>query len=259
MLYRSCSIESVIGKVVRDTKVQDASLLGDMVEWIPEALEQLQCQQQLYRDFQDTQITFHRGSLPCGLVHIDAVEYCGQRIGRGNGVKNIRTGLPIAPQTTPTLFVSVPYKEDLPTGNPQYLSTLVPAGSMDVSKVWYDIEMGTILTSFADGWVRLHFSRTAVDEQGFPLIPDNANFKEAVYYYVRAKMIGTGYNDIAFKEETCMARFEMYGARAIAEITYPSLDEMEHRVNTLVRFIPPANYFENYFRVDSPERPYIPL
>jgi hypothetical protein len=86
-----------------------------------------------------------------------------------------------------------------------------------------------------------------------PLIPDNQNYKEALYLYVRAKMIGSGYQDKVYQEQTLMQRFETIGRRAINEITYPTPDEKEQQVKTQVRFIPPDNYWENFFRVDSHE------
>lgn len=36
------------------------------------------------------------------------------------------------------------------------------------------------------------------DERGFPLVPDNANYQEAVYWFVRAKLIGTGHKDSVY-------------------------------------------------------------
>jgi hypothetical protein len=90
-----------------------------------------------------------------------------------------------------------------------------------------------------------------VDADGLPLIPDNENYKQALYWYVRAMMIGSGYPDKQFTYEQCIQQHEHYAARAMGEITYPSPDDMENIKNTLVRFIPPPNYWENFFRTDA--------
>lgn len=277
MIFRSTSIQSVIARVIRNTRVQDSSYLIDMMEWIPEAMGKMQTQQQLKRTFQDVEVAFHKGKLPCDLVDLLAVEYKGQRLRTGNSVKNITTGhdLQGIDASTPSLFVSV-IKDNTSgyvriPGSPDRMekvenhiwnSDLVskegnPIRNCDVQgSDYYEIEMEYINTSFSDGTVRLHYDALPVDAQGMPLIPDNENYKEAIYWYCRARMIGCGYNDTVFNEKDLMQRFELYATRAISEITYPSPDVMESRINTLVRFIPPANYWENFFRNDSPERLY---
>jgi hypothetical protein len=267
MIFRSTSIQSVIARVIRNTRVQDSSYLIDMMEWIPEAMGKMQTQQQLKRTFQDVEVAFHKGKLPCDLVDLLAVEYKGQRLRTGNSVKNITTGHNIKDGMiqTPDLFTTViatqNQKEFTSEQNHIWGSTLTPAEPLTVNcdvqgSDYYEIEMEYINTSFSDGIVRLHYDALPVDAQGMPLIPDNENYKEAIYWYCRARMIGCGYNDTVFNEKDLMQRFELYATRAISEITYPSPDVMESRINTLVRFIPPANYWENFFRNDSPERLY---
>jgi hypothetical protein len=121
---------------------------------------------------------------------------------------------------------------------------------------YYQIEMDYINTSIRDGEVRIHYLSQPLDKDGFPLIPDNENYKEALYYYVRAKMIGCGYKDTVYSERELMERYEMYAARAMGQIKYPSTDIVQSRIDAMVRFIPPQNYWENYFRTDHPERIY---
>ena len=122
---------------------------------------------------------------------------------------------------------------------------------------WYSTELDWLTTSIRDGVLRLHYYSMPVDEEGLPLIPDNENYKEALYCYVRAKMIGAGYQDPLYKDDRdLMQRFETYGRRAINEITYPTPDQKEQQVRTQVRLIPPTNYWENFFRVDTNERQY---
>jgi hypothetical protein len=241
-----------------------------MNEWIPEAMGYLRTKQELRLNFQDVPIHFHKGVLPCSMVLLLAVEYNGSRLKHGNTVKHYGTGHNFSKANYSStnldkLFTSVITIQDQTeyTGPGNYIwkSDLLPSYKnvmqCDIHPShYYQIEMGFINTSIADGVVRLHFMEVPVDEDGLPLIPDNENYKEALYWYVRGKMIGCGYKDPVYSVQHCDEKFEKLAARAIAEIRYPSLDQMENRYDTLVRFIPPQNYWENFFRVDKAEQPY---
>jgi len=259
MVYKSVSIDSVIGKIIRDTRIQDASYIIDMHEWIPEVMSTLRWEAPLHPDFQDVRIHFHKGRLPCGLIYIDAVEHYGHRLPHGNSVKNIRTRHHDDPSVN-VPFVSVITQIPVPDGNFLWSSTLIAANQLPLHhNAYYQLEMDYILTSFEKGHVRVHYRTTPHDERGLPLIPDNQAFKECVYWYVRDKMIGAGYQDKVFKEETCYERYQFYLERASCEIDFPSPDMMEERVNTFARFIPPENYYSNFFEVDHPEHRLDPM
>jgi hypothetical protein len=269
MIYQAVSIEEVISKVIRDTRIQDSSYIDDMIEWIPEAMGLLQTPQPLSKKYKDIDIIFHKGKLPCGIIVLDAVEYQGQRLALSSTIKNYLTGhrindkLPddiVNTQTFSSVIKTVPNDTVFTQDDIMWSSDLVPSTSLEVIPPcaesptdWYAVEMNWLTTSFADGKVRLHYRSQPLDENGLPLIPDNQNYKEALYLYVRAKMIGAGYQDKVYQEQTLMQRFETIGRRAINEITYPTPDQKEQQVKTQVRFIPPDNYWENFFRVDSHE------
>lgn len=272
MIFRSTSIDEVIARVIRNTRVQDSSYIADMVEWIPEAMGQMITRMPLTYKWSDTEINFHKGKMPCGLIHLAAVEYEGRRLPYSSTAKHYATGHVINDKntqeaSTAQVFTSVietnPNDTYFDQNNIIWSSTLEPTTNLNVvtsadrhPSHWYSTELDWITTSIIDGTVRLHYMSQPLDDQGLPLIPDNENYKEALYCYTRAKMIGAGFQDPAYKEGDLMQRFETYARRAINEITYPTWDQKEQQVKTLARFIPPANYYENFFRVDSHEQTY---
>lgn len=220
MIYQSVSIKPVIARVIRNTRTQDSSYTFDMNEWIPEAMGYMKTQVALSSKYKDIEIDFHKGILPCSLHTLIAVSYQGCRLPEGNKTR-------------------------------AYDSINLP----NHRTASYNVEMGFITTSFSSGSVRLYYDAQPTDDDGLPLIPDNEDYKEALYYYCRAKMIGTGYKDTVFNEERLMERFEKHAARAVAQITYPSLESMERKVTAMVRFLPQENYYEGFFDV-SPEGGY---
>lgn len=268
-IYQSVSIDDVIGRIIRNTRVQDTSYIADMVEWIPEAMEMLNTRQQTQGAWTDPpmKIRFHKCRLPTGLLYIDAVEHQGRRLHYGDSVKNIhrpnvhhRTDQDTRPSVEQT-WTSEVVKYPAPTNQANlYFGVLKKViGVPHHDKHYYEVEMGCILTDFPDGEVTIYYRRTPLDENNMPLIPDNSNYKEALYWYVRSKMIGAGFDDRIVKMKECDEKFEFYAARAVAEIDYPSPDQMETKVNTFSRLIPPEHYFEHYFREDRGERMYDPM
>lgn len=258
-------MDSVIGRVIRNTRVQDTAYIADMVEWIPEAMEMMETRMQTIGYYEPRLVVkFHKAKLPCGLVFIDAVEYGGRRLPEGNGnVRNIRSSHPIVPPPTDmsVAWTSKVFKYPAPGDQAElYGSTFTKANSLPYhDRHYYEVEFGNLLTDFEKGVVSIHCRVIPVDKKGLPLIPDNSNYKEALYWWVRGKMIGAGFDDRIVKMDECDAKFEKYAGRAIGEIEYPSPNAMEHRVNTFTRLVPVENYFEDYFRVDHPEQFYDPM
>ena len=259
MIYQHDSIQTVIARVIRNTRIQDTSYLFDMNEWIPEAMGIMRTKYELSTKYQDININFHKGKLPCDLHHIKAVEWEYGRLREGNSSKDITTSQNNNIAQSYNIQVSTLSKMITPTGNLMWTSAFTPQlyeGTLGLSyhkTAYYQVEMGYISTSFADSLIRVHYAAVPCDEQGLPLIPDNEEYKQALYYYIRAMMIGAGYVDTVFNEQELTARFEMHAARAISQIRYPSVDIMEQRVNNHVRFVPQANYFDNFFRTSGRE------
>lgn len=260
MIYQSTSIEGVISRILRNTKLTDSSAINDMYEWIPEAMEMMQTKYEMEAKYEDIDICFHKGKLPCGLKIIKAIEYCGMRLNFSSGAMTPQS----VPSTTTVrdqqMFHSIRGEQLNPeTGdNIPFLGEQIEAiMQLPISgNDYYQVSMGTITTSFPEGKVRVHYYGVPLDDKGFPLIPDNSNYKQALYWYVRSMLIGAGmYTDSVFSERECMQRFELYAGRAINEITWPSEDRMQEMVNSQVRLIKPVNYWGGYGAVPQ-EGPY---
>ena len=257
MQYAYTSIRGVIGQVIRNTRLQDSSYIADIHEWVYEAMAQLETQETLAGLIADVEIGFHKGKLPCGLKWIDAVVYNGVRL------RENRSALPAGQQTnvvnrgSSSAFVSTPALIEPVTNHLQYTSVITQVDQLTFGVDSYYTEMGYINTSFSDGIVKICYRAVPMDEDGMPLIPDNSNYKQAIYWYCRAMLIGSGWEDKVFTYNQCLEQFErLYAPRAISEIRYPSPEQMEHRVNTFTRFLPNTGYYDNFFKTDRPEASY---
>lgn len=251
MVHQHCSIDEVIGKVIRNTRVTDTAFIIDMDTWIGECMALLGIPQSFVQDYEDLTIKFHKSKLPCVLEYIDAVEYNGMRLPYGNSVKNIKTG-PVVSYDTNPVYISKAQKIAVPNGNYVYSSTLEAANKLPLcSNEYYQVEMGYILTSFETGCVRVHFHKVPTDSNGLPFIPDNENCKESLYWYCRKKMIEAGYQDKVFNWDKCDAMYNLHAERAIGEIDYPSPDQVETKLNNSLHLLIPRSYWDNFFGVQN--------
>ena len=270
MIYGTTSIDEVIGRVIRNTRIQDSSYLLDMVEWIPEAMAQMKTKVTLVTKFEDVRVNFHVGKLPCGLDHITAVEWKGMRIPEAQGARTAageahgrheasKVDDQLGFKTVPLQYVGTAddvddvsfYGNDLVSTSPE------DCGRFPLHKeAWYRIELGHLQFSVPDTVVRVWYRCIPLDENGFPLIPDEENYKQALYFYTREMMVGAGYEDKAYNINQLHEKFELYAGRAINNIRYPSVDSMDLKVNRMTRLIPNANYFDSFFNDNSKEKYY---
>lgn len=246
MIYNTVSIENVIGRVIRNTKITDTSAIQDIYEWIPEAMELLQTKYELEPKCKPLNIRFHQALLPKGLVYIEAVVYGGQRLRYSEQLR----AKPDNPSGAQTVFQSVPeLKVNPATGNSMIGWTSEQLKNIPESGAeYYYLKPNYLCTSMRDcKEVLLYYKSVPMDENGFPMIPDNGAYKEALYWYVRGKLIGSGQLvDPRNTEDKCNQLFEMHGGRAINEITYPSVDKMEMIRANQLNFAIPENYWNNF-------------
>jgi hypothetical protein len=229
MNHKYTSSASLIAKVIRDTGLRDSAFVPDMAEWIAEAIGMLYFPHRLAYKFQDEVLDYHKAPLPCGMLELKAVEYGGKRLRRVYGGS---MSLPAATET-----------------EKPYCQTLQDVFKLPEGPHWYDIEDGCIVTSARDGMIRYHFQSEPLDNHGFLKIIDNANYRESVYWFIRAKLIGKGWIDPQFGRDDRIAlqRHETYGGRALAELTYPDVNSMEDSVELMTRLIPDVEYFERFY------------
>lgn len=57
-----------------------------------------------------------------------------------------------------------------------------------VNRPEYFIKPGWIVTNKDKGYVKLAYKAIALDERGYPLIPDLSSYQEAIYWYVTMKL-----------------------------------------------------------------------
>lgn len=272
------NVREVLQRIVRNTGHKiPGKFRDDMLEWIPEAIEELggfpdnkyirkstpnvDCKGALHTEN-------HVVDLPCGLVDIIAVEdEQGYRIRYGSDETDItnqstryhsneRNRSLDAARTTNFQADVFQIKGGI---TDKVTDTSVPWDGSDLKQVplgkliqFYIIQGETLQTSEEAAFVKIHYWSRPVDKEGFYLFPDNGNYKSAIYWYVMKMMIGAGYEDKIFKGlqglNYCEQQFEKYATLALGELRMPNVDKLERlRTSFSERMIVPRYAYDDFF------------
>lgn len=244
------SMGQVIGRAMRRNGLKDTSLIPDLNEWTAEAMELLQLTLTLEHTFEVIESRFHKAKKPCGCAEVYAAEYCGYRLGQNNTVRDPRAPwtLPQSHDVFDAVFVSATTKENTPSGNFLYTSEFTKVTQMDWhSGEWYKEEGSYILTSFPEGAVTLFFGKVPVDRDGFLMIPNDGSYKEAITWFLLARLDGRGYPTRGYTGPQMDQMFEKFAGRATESITMPSVEKVEATKNQLIQLLPNEDYYASMF------------
>lgn len=103
--------------------------------------------------------------------------------------------------------------------------------------------------------VTIEYEKFPVDEEGFPLFPNEASVKEAIVWYVAKWLSIQGLlPNKGLSPDYCDSQWQWYCGQARAEGFTPTMDQWERMVNTFYRLIPMGDQYANYFKdLNHPE------
>lgn len=124
----------------------------------------------------------------------------------------------------------------------------------------YKINNGYIYTNFETGYIEFTYKGFVTDDSGFPMIPDDQRYIEAVRWSLiehidyRKWRIGE-ITDKVYNHSQQQRDWYIASARSLASI--PSIDKMEAIKNMLLRTIPKTDFHDSYFKyANVPEKRY---
>lgn len=263
------SAKSIIAQVIRGAGGKIPSyLLDDMLEFIPEGISMLLVTNALVLLSSGNKncpgeilVKNHCACLPSGFVTIEGVEdENGRRLYEASDVTDFtrptkRATFKADDKTRINLFQVDPTTYTTSDGTPTtkpgtsiplYGEDVVQLPTVSSSNGYYRIAGNYIQTSFECGYIKLHYWTIPVDNEGYPLIPDNAYFKQAIEWHILRRLIGAGYEHKVFSYQFADEQFKIYAATAMNEVSFPNQDSMAKLYNLTVRLIPPTNYYEDF-------------
>lgn len=114
----------------------------------------------------------------------------------------------------------------------------------------YKVQGNIIFTSIEKGDIEIIYRAIAIDEDGYPLIPDNSSFIRALELYIKkqhftilfdlSKITAASYNNV-------LQDYAWAVGQAQSDLIRPSIDEMQSITNSLNTLIPKVNEHSNGF------------
>lgn len=267
MVYHFVPIERVMAKITRDTMLTEGAWTAFMPEWIAEVVRNAAGTRQHVFMHKDGKLCYHKLKLPCNIRILDGVSYNGCRLRhrdiesavfptyseQQNSALDTRYSIPTKTET-------ITQDEDgnvlsIETSSPtMYWNDLVRLRDYG-SGAWYAVEPGYLICSLKDADIRLHFRALPHDDRGFVLIPDNQKLLDAIAYYVRAMMIGTGRRDPVYQldDRIPMQRYVLALDDAKSEMAHMTPDMFASMGDVTTRGYPPEGYHESFSTYISPE------
>jgi len=276
MEYLTTSVKQVIAKIIRDLDQKFPShYLDYMLEWIPDAMGELEYTHQMVTKstpnygHPDALVSKqHVVALPCGMVYLRAVEDDrGYRIKRATDEtditnpttryhSNVGTGEYDTSRVTqfrvdPFDVTTGPGAEPTEGGVPWDGSDVKPSDDQQLIR-YYKLQGGYIQTSEEEMFVKIHYDAFPTDNEGYPLIPDVAEFREALYWFVLWKMIGTGFQHPVIPASMqglnyTKQQFDQYAAQALNKMKLMDMDRAARlRDSFSLRLVPPYHFYEDF-------------
>lgn len=270
MIYNVESIDRVIAKVITDLGLgQDEIPYADFIEWIADALEHIGAYYQNIEKEAHILIEDYEGHLPCDF-------YKPIRIKEGLEINpNIETGF-YAGSLQATLaaagieweslsaydrwkIIAVPglSKIDNMLGqvnqNLHFNKNLIgnPITNAITNKD-YNINFNKITTAFRYGIIQIQYLAFPVDERGFPLVPDDVSYRDALFWKVAYHISMRSPHLLANKQmqdlEYCRQMWNKYCVQARASANMPDLDMLIRLKNNWLRLVNDPHFDRTWFR-----------
>lgn len=236
------SVKSIIAKLFRDLRLKDLDAFTDIIEWCAEALELIHVNPQYTYKSAPICITNYKGELPDDYIGIDVVEY------RGYSLKYASNSF--GPQdTTKANSYLTPYSY-----NQAKIENAVFVDPADVNyfpnRDSIKIDGGYIKTSFKEGNILIHYLAMVKDCDGYPMIPDNQSFKEALYWYTTYKYLYpkalNGEINAQFYSDA-YEKWQWYCNQAGAEALMPDLLTLENIKRSFISLKPEVQQFDQFY------------
>lgn len=229
MITNFKSVKTIIAGLYRDLGINTEINEQDVVEWVAEALNLIGSYSQMNEISAVITVANHRVKLPCDFVYPKDITYLGR------------------PLSWATKSASNNYQceecNDIPSCCTDYN---------------FYIEDGYINTSLETGDLCIVYLGVPVDEDGYPLVPNDVYFDKALKSYVTYMLDRMQFRrglvpEVVFRISEKDWLFYVNSARGSANM--PDSSQMERLKSVWVRLIPKQNSYANGFRdIASRER-----
>lgn len=127
-----------------------------------------------------------------------------------------------------------------PTNNVQVKSSYVNT-TIDYT---YLITSNYLKTNVSSGYIMMAYQAIPTDNNGYPLIPDDADFMEAIYWYITMKLLYPQWKQGSVRDQVYYDARRSWNyncKKAYGNALMPNIDQLESIKNGWLRLVPEIN------------------
>lgn len=247
---KKISLKNVISKVYSGLDITDDNDNINIIEWLGEAISKIKVYEQLESLSCKLPICNHKAELPCDLIYLDEVSICGVPIHKTYG-----DTLPEKYHNQVIVYNQYDYRDSRMSGV-ENIAYQLGKRYVHQNGVEFKLENGWMKTSLQDGDVDIVYRRLPVDEEGYPLIPEEESFREALFWYVawkyfykqRIRSSGNDFNKYSQLSMEAEQKWHWYCGQAGSEALMPDVFTLENIKRNFLTLIPKIDAYDNNFR-----------
>ena len=236
------SLGSIIWRVLKNPLCSELTY-EECAEYALEFIKLLGAPVAYIDNIDKIELTNYKAELPCNILYINGIRYFNS-----NGDNNVYGAIAMREST------DIYHHDPLNFSNNGYVNNYSEIQfpiAYNSNEYTYSIQKGIIFTSKRDGIIEIAYKGIAVDEDGYPMIPDNEKVSLGMEYYIMSRYLEPLYligkiTDKAF--EYIQQKRYFYMPSAVNSLQMPSVDGMESLMNSLNRLIIPTNSHKNFFK-----------
>ena len=274
-IYKTVSSKVVIRKIFRDLKPSKDNWIDDAIEWIGEALEHIGAAPQLCQKQCVLNIKDHKTIMPSDLYYINQVAINNKvsiasseeldtltskvkdlqdqiKDAQANGLEYSDTASVLHDINSRIVILENVYfsgdvnMQPLQYGASTFHRSMHCDGCINENinyEETYIVDCDYIKTSFKTGKICISYMALPIDDDCYPLVPQDISYQEAMFWYIYKKLLlsspqfkknGIDYN---FADQ----KWKYYCTQARNAANFPDIDRMESFMNQWVRLIPQIN------------------
>jgi hypothetical protein len=220
---KTVSVGNILWKVLKQPIVQDLKY-EDAAEYAIEYLRLIGSALSSEDKVDKVQLNNYKAVLPANLISLKGIKYSQEECSSG---------------------IAMRYASDI------YHTNIDNDNNCDFQEYTYITQNNVITSSIKDGWLEIAYSGIAVDEFGYPLIPDNESFKVALEYYIIHRTLEGLWSmgkitDKVFQYYEQKRHF--YSAQATNSMQIKNMDQMETMFNAINRMIIDVNPQQTFYK-----------
>lgn len=120
-----------------------------------------------------------------------------------------------------------------------------------INEMTYTLQNCVVNTSFSEGDIEVSYKAIVVDDQGYPMIPDNESVKKAIEYDIQYQYLEPFWMMGRITDKVfhyIQQQRDWYVAQATNNTTLQGPDQLESVMNSLNRLIINDNAFTNFYK-----------